>query len=108
MTAEIDLIRQMTAEDSEYSEFTDEAISLMLEYCEDDINRTAALIWDLKAADVAKNMDFSADGADFSASQVYEHYREMARYYRSLRKAGTVELEKYPRERRSDAVDPRD
>lgn len=52
-----------------------------------DFHLSAAEIWEEKAAAVADEHDFSADGADFSRSQVYQNYIKNARFHRARRYA---------------------
>lgn len=63
-----------------------------------DLNAAAADIWQEKAAIVAQDFDFKADGGQHSRSQVYEQYMAQARYYRSRRSAKTMTLVKWPEE----------
>jgi hypothetical protein len=53
-----------------------------------DLALAAAEIWSEKAATVAANFDFEADGGNFSKSQQYEHYAKQERKWRSLRVPG--------------------
>lgn len=55
-----------------------------------DLNAAAADIWEEKAAGLAQDYDFKADGASFSRSQAYEQYLKQARYYRSRRAPRTM------------------
>ena len=55
-----------------------------------DLNAAAADIWEEKAAGLAEDYDFAADGGKFSRSQAYEHYMRMSRHYRSRRSARTI------------------
>lgn len=55
-----------------------------------DLNAAAAEIWDEKAAAVACNFDFSADGASYSRSQVVAQYSKMAAKYRSMASPGSL------------------
>ena len=57
-----------------------------------DLNAAAADIWDEKAAEVADQFDFSADGASHSLSQKYEHYQRRAAYYRARRATRSITL----------------
>lgn len=50
-----------------------------------DLRVAAADIWEEKAAAVAVDFDFRADGGQYSRSQVYEQYMKQARYHRSRR-----------------------
>lgn len=55
-----------------------------------DLNAAAADIWDEKAAALAPNFDFEADGGRYDRSQAFEQAQKMARYYRSRRSAKTI------------------
>ena len=68
-----------------------------------DLNAAAADVWDEKAAGLASDYDFNADGASFSRSQAYEQASHMARKYRSRRSAVTIRLIKAPKE--ADSID---
>jgi hypothetical protein len=61
-----------------------------------DLAMAAAEIWSEKATMVAANFDFSADGANFSKSQQYEHFLGQARRWRSLRVPGNYEVMTMP------------
>lgn len=61
-----------------------------------DLNATAADLWEEKAAAVAAEFDFHADGGIYSRSQKYEQYMNRARYYRSRAAAGTIRLIMHP------------
>lgn len=50
-----------------------------------DLNRAAADVWEEKAAKLAEDTDFSADGSSFSRSQRYQQYMAQARFFRSRR-----------------------
>jgi len=63
-----------------------------------DLNAAAADIWDEKAAVVAQDFDFRADGGQYSRSQVVEQYQQRARSYRARRKAKSVEVFPWPDE----------
>lgn len=43
-----------------------------------DVHAAAAEIWTRKAGHVADRFDFTADGASFKASQLYDHYMRQA------------------------------
>ncbi len=51
-----------------------------------DLHAAAHDIWDEKAALLAGNFDFSADGAAFSRSQAHQQAQAQARYYAARRK----------------------
>lgn len=61
-----------------------------------DLNAAAADIWDERAADVAQDFDFSADGGSYHRSQVAAQYQQRARYYRSRRVPRTHTNHLYP------------
>lgn len=54
-----------------------------------DLNRTAAYIWDAKAAHVAQNVTWSSDNHHIDAGQEVEHCLTMARRFRTL--SGPIE-----------------
>jgi hypothetical protein len=58
-----------------------------------DLALAAAEVWGEKAANVAANFAFDADGASFQKQQQYEHYVAQARQWRSRRVAGAWEAE---------------
>ena len=64
-----------------------------------DLNMAASQIWEEKAANPAADYDFSADGGNFSRSQVYEQAMKQARHYAARRKAGTIKLVPQPNRR---------
>lgn len=70
-----------------------------------DIHAAAADIWEEKAAGVAEDYDYRADGGQFTRSQVYEQYMSKVRYHRSRRAAGTITAHKWPEETTSGGVD---
>jgi hypothetical protein len=53
-----------------------------------DLAQAASDIWSEKAANVAANFSFDADGASFQKQQQHEHYMAQARRYRALRVSG--------------------
>jgi len=55
-----------------------------------DLNGAAADIWDEKAAGVAQDYNYAADGGRFDRSQVVEQFQKRARYYRSRRAITTI------------------
>lgn len=61
-----------------------------------DLNAAAADLWDEKAATLAQDYDFSADGASYSRSQAYEAAEKRSRYYRSRRQPKTFTLRPEP------------
>lgn len=62
-----------------------------------DLNAAAADIWEEKASAPAQDFNFSADGGNFSRSQVFEQYMQMARYYRARRSFKGVQMEATPK-----------
>jgi len=61
-----------------------------------DLNQAAGEIWEEKAAALAPNYTFSADGATYNRQQVFEQYMQMASIYRSrgaIRAIGMVRRE---------------
>lgn len=63
-----------------------------------DLHAAAADIWDEKAAVVAVDFDFQADGGQYSRSQVVQAYERQARIHRARRRPGTIKLHKIPKE----------
>jgi len=69
-----------------------------------NLNAAAAQIWDEKAAAIANQYDFKADGGDYSRSQAFKHATEQAKYYRSRRGLSTFKLYKSPKESASSSL----
>jgi len=67
-----------------------------------DLNAAAADIWEEKAATVAEDFDFRADGGQYSRGQAYEHYMKMVALFRSRRSMRTISAEKWPVESSQD------
>jgi hypothetical protein len=63
-----------------------------------DLNAAAADIWEEKAAAVAQDYAFSADGASYSRNQVYDQYSRMAKRFRSKARIGSVKFLRVHRE----------
>lgn len=63
-----------------------------------DLHAAAADIWDEKAALLAPNFDFSADGASYSRSLAYEQAMKQARYHRSRRSTKTATFQAWPKD----------
>lgn len=61
------------------------------------INSAAADIWEEKAAALAGDFDFSADGGDYKRSQAHAQMMGMARAYRSRRSTSALVLRAQPR-----------
>jgi hypothetical protein len=55
-----------------------------------DLHAAAAQVWQAKAAKLAGNFDFSADGASYSRSQAYEMAMKQSRHHAARRAPGTV------------------
>ena len=62
-----------------------------------DLSAAAAAIWEEKAAILAQDFDFNADGGDYTRSQTYEQAMKQARYHRSRRRPGTITLKMHPK-----------
>jgi len=62
-----------------------------------DLHAAASDIWDEKAAALAEEFDFKADGGSYSRSQKYLQYLGKARYHNSRRSAKTIKLYVEPR-----------
>ena len=70
-----------------------------------DLNAAAAQIWAEKAAAVAANFDFSADGATFHRSQEFEMATRMAAFYKARRSMRSTRLILSPKEEDVDEED---
>jgi hypothetical protein len=70
-----------------------------------DINAAAGEVWEEKAAALAANFDFSADGAGFQRSQAFTQAQQMARTYPSRRNPSTVTLRPEPRPDADDLLE---
>lgn len=57
-----------------------------------DLNSAAADIWEEKAAVLAQDFDFSADGSSLHRSQAYDQAMKQARSFRSRRSVRTVRM----------------
>lgn len=57
-----------------------------------DLHLAAAAIWEEKAATVQSKFDFSADGGDYSRSQLFLNAMRNARYHRSCRNPKSIIL----------------
>ena len=64
-----------------------------------DLHAAAADIWEEKAAVVAQDFNFAADGGNYSRSLVFEQYMKLARFHRARRKPTTHKIHKYPAEK---------
>jgi hypothetical protein len=63
-----------------------------------DLNAAAADVWEEKAAAVSTQVNFSADGGNYSMSNQYEQYMKNARHYRSRRAPTSSRVLKWPHE----------
>ena len=55
-----------------------------------DLYAAAADLWEQKAAVLAQDYDFAADGADYQRSQAHEHALNMARLFRARREPRSI------------------
>lgn len=62
-----------------------------------DINLAAADVWEEKAAVVAADFDFSADGGDYKRSQAYAQAKQQARNFRASRQTGSLTMVATPK-----------
>lgn len=62
-----------------------------------DLAAAAAAVWDEKAASLAGQFDFTADGATFHKAQAVEQYERQARSWRSRRAVGSHMAYRYPK-----------
>lgn len=69
-----------------------------------DLNAAAAQIWQEKAAVPAADFDYSADGGNYSRSQVFEQAMKQARYYGARRKMGTFHSKPEPHRRQMGEI----
>lgn len=63
-----------------------------------DLHAAAADIWDEKAALWADKYNFSADGGNYSRSNVYQQMMGKVRYHRARRATKTMTLVQWPEE----------
>lgn len=61
-----------------------------------DLNGVASQLWEEKAAAAAADFDFSADGGNYSRSQVAANCMKMARRFASKRTIATIEAIVWP------------
>lgn len=66
-----------------------------------DVNAATADLWSLIAACASALYDFSADGATFTRSQVYDHARKMQRHFNGKARATSVAI---TRDRQTDIL----
>lgn len=62
-----------------------------------DANQAAAAVWEEKAATLAGNYDFAADGGRYQRSQAHAQALQMARMYRGRRSTSALVLKVQPR-----------
>ena len=67
-----------------------------------DLHAAAADVLEERAATLATNFDFSADGASYRRSQAYEALMAQCRYHRSRRTPTSTTLVKWPEESEMD------
>lgn len=67
-----------------------------------DIHAAAADILEERAATLAVEFDFAADGATYHRSQQYEALMKQVRYHRARRTPTSITLVKWPREEEVD------
>lgn len=63
-----------------------------------DLNAAAADLWEQKAASLAANFDFSADGGSYQRSQAYEMAMKQARHFRSRASGESIRMHMHPTE----------
>ena len=69
-----------------------------------DLAAAAATLWGEKAAVLAGDFDFSADGGNYTRSQAYEQAMSQARYWGSRQAPGTITLATWPRPAAAETV----
>lgn len=62
-----------------------------------DLHAAAAQIWEEKGATNANKMDFSVEGGNFHANQLYENCMKMARYHAARRAIKAIRIEPQPK-----------
>ena len=62
-----------------------------------DLHAAAAQIWEEKGATNANKMDFSVEGGNFKANQLYENCMKMARYHAARRAIKAIRIEPQPK-----------
>lgn len=70
-----------------------------------DLNAAAADVWEEKAAVLAGDYDFQADGGSYSRSQAYDQAMRQARHFRSRRSVRTITLRPEPLMQGTESVD---
>lgn len=119
----IDQLRRLTAEPSQDT-YTDDLLAAVLQrhplpdannYAPTDAlwagawdaNAAAGDVWEEKAAALAADFDFSADGGDYKRSQAHANMLQMARTFRSRRQTSALVLVATPKPDRWDAINSR-
>lgn len=69
-----------------------------------DLHAAAADVWEEKAAAVAADFNFAADGARFDRSQIHAQYQAQAQFHRMRRAAKTMTLIAWPEESNVDTM----
>ena len=69
-----------------------------------DLNAAAADIWAEKAAPLAADYNFSADGGRYDRSSAYEQFMKQSRYYRARRSIRTITQYPEPLAQGSEAL----
>lgn len=64
-------------------------------YC---LNAAASGIWEEKAAAVAEDFDFSADGGSFSRSKRFDQFMAMSRRYAARKAPDSIKAHMHPKE----------
>jgi len=67
-----------------------------------DLHAAAAEIWEEKAAAIADEFDFSADGGNYSRKQRYENFMNKARHHLARRSAKASKIHVSPRPERRE------
>jgi hypothetical protein len=62
-----------------------------------DLHAAASEIWAEKAGAQAGKMDFSVEGGNFKANQLYENCMKMARYHAARRAIKAIRIEPQPK-----------
>jgi endonuclease/exonuclease/phosphatase family metal-dependent hydrolase len=101
--AQVARLRRLTAEPDGSNGYDDPTLTEIIEryplvdvdgY---DLNAAAADVWAEKAAVLAGDFDFSADGGQYSRSQAHQQAMQMSRYYRARRSPRTITARMEPR-----------
>lgn len=118
-SAQIERLRRMVAEPDQSGDYTNTTLRGYIEAApmfdtdgneptDDDwvetydLNAVAAQIWEEKAAVVAQDYTYSADGASYNRSDVYSQYMKHARRYASKRNPTTIRAVQWPPPNRAE------